>query len=71
MNLWSRRPAEAYDLAVGELIVRGAGGQLIDVAGKPIDALRHVGPFVAGLDPRAAAQVTSLLREGIESHGSK
>ena len=67
INLWSSRPAEAYDLAAGTLIVRGAGGEVSDPTGKPIDALRHSGPFVAGLNPRTTAQVTDLLRKATEN----
>ena len=70
-NLWSNRAAEAYDLSAGTLIVRRAGGEVADLAGKPIDALRHSGPFVAGVDPRAAAHLTELLREGMEHRATE
>jgi len=71
VNRWSKRAAEAYDLSAGTLIVRRAGGDVVDLAGKPIDALRHRGPFVAGLDPRAAAHLTELLREGMENDATE
>jgi fructose-1,6-bisphosphatase/inositol monophosphatase family enzyme len=67
VNLWSKRVAEAYDLAAGTLIVRGAGGEVNDLNGKPINPLRHAGPFVSGLDPQAVANVTRLLRVGTKS----
>ena len=63
-NMWSERAAEAFDLAAGVLIVRRAGGEVTDLDGKLIDALRHRGPFIAGLDPRKTSLLTGLLREG-------
>jgi myo-inositol-1(or 4)-monophosphatase len=63
-NLWSGRQAEAYDLAAGALIVRGAGGEVTDLDSAPIDALRHSGPFVAGLDPQIRSWLCELLLEG-------
>ena len=35
VNLWSKRPAQAYDLAAGAIIVRRAGGELIGLEGGP------------------------------------
>ncbi len=61
INLWSRRGAQPYDLAPGTLLVRGAGGDVIDLAGNSIDVLRHEGPFVAGLLPEARERVVALL----------
>jgi fructose-1,6-bisphosphatase/inositol monophosphatase family enzyme len=65
-NLWSMRPAEAFDLAAGTLIVRGAGGDVIDLKGQPIDDLSHSGPFIAGLDRRISLQLTDLLQKAME-----
>jgi len=62
VNLWSKRAAEAFDLTAGVLIVRRAGGDVTGLDGKPIDALHHSGPFVAGLDPKATSRLTDLLR---------
>ena len=62
-NLWSKRPAQAFDLAAGTLIVRGAGGEVIDLEGQPIDELHHSGPFVAGTDPDKRSRVRHLLRQ--------
>lgn len=64
-NLWSQRAAECFDLAAGTLIVRGAGGEVTDLEGQPIDELRHAGPFVAGLDPADRLKVRDLLRRGL------
>jgi fructose-1,6-bisphosphatase/inositol monophosphatase family enzyme len=70
-NLWSKRPAEAFDLAAGVLIVRQAGGEVTDLAGEPIDALRHRGPFVAGIDPRMVSRVTELMRGSLGDSETK
>lgn len=66
-NLWSKRPAEAFDLAAGTLIVRGAGGEVIDLEGQPIDEMRHAGPFVAGIDSAGRSKVRDLLRRALEA----
>ena len=70
-NLWSKRPAEAFDLAAAVLIVRQAGGEVSDLDGEPIDALRHSGPFVAGLDSRTVFRLIGLLRDGLGKGAGK
>jgi fructose-1,6-bisphosphatase/inositol monophosphatase family enzyme len=65
-NLWSKQPAEAFDLAAGTLVVRGAGGEVIDLEGQPIDELHHSGPFVAGLDMESRSRVKDLLYGALE-----
>jgi 3'(2'), 5'-bisphosphate nucleotidase len=62
VNLWSERPTEAFDLAAAVLIVRRAGGDVSNLDGHPIDALRHSGPFVAGLDRAKISRVTAVLK---------
>ncbi|MCO4764380.1 MAG: ATP-binding protein [Myxococcales bacterium] len=47
--LWGGAPALPYDLAAAVFILRRAGGEVVQIGGTPIDALRHVGPFVAGM----------------------
>ena len=69
-NLWSKRAAEAFDLAAAVLIVRRTGGEVTDLDGTPIDALRHSGPFVSGLNSQTVSRLTELLREGVE-HGTE
>lgn len=63
VNAWSGRPAEPFDLAAGVLLVRGAGGEVTDLDGAPIDSLRHAGPWLAGLDSEACALVAALIRD--------
>ena len=70
VNLWSKRPAQAYDLAAGAIIVRRAGGELIGLEGRPMDALNHSGPFVASLDGKKASTVCAILRAAMESTGT-
>jgi len=65
VNLWSARPAKPYDLPAGALIVRGAGGRVIDLEGEDIDAGSHSGPFLAGVDEAALETVASIVRTAL------
>ncbi len=49
-NLWPGKPADAFDLAAGLLLVRAAGGDVIDLSGNAVSAIEHSGPFIAGTD---------------------
>jgi fructose-1,6-bisphosphatase/inositol monophosphatase family enzyme len=64
INLWSNRPAEAYDLAAGVLLVRAAGGEVVGLDGEPIDPVRHAGPFVAGTQPDSRMRLLEIVRGG-------
>jgi fructose-1,6-bisphosphatase/inositol monophosphatase family enzyme len=65
INLWSDRPAEAYDLTAAVLIVRSAGGEVIGLDGEPVDLVRHAGPFVACMQPEARSILLEIMdREG-------
>jgi myo-inositol-1(or 4)-monophosphatase len=66
VNLWSRRPAHAYDLAAGILLLRGAGGDVTDLAGKPIETTGHRGAFVAGIDPEARRKVAEIVQKFVD-----
>ena len=66
VNLWSRRAAHAYDLAAGIMLVRGAGGDVTDLAGKPIETTDHRGPFVAGIDQEARRKVAAIVRKSLD-----
>ncbi len=65
VNLWGRRPAYAFDLAAGVLLVRGAGGEVTDMDGVPIDPVGHKGPFIAAVDDAARNEVTALVRSAV------
>jgi fructose-1,6-bisphosphatase/inositol monophosphatase family enzyme len=69
VNLWSKRPSYPYDLAAGIMLVRGAGGEVTDLAGKPIKMTDHKGPFVAGLDREARRKVATIIRNGADRSG--
>jgi fructose-1,6-bisphosphatase/inositol monophosphatase family enzyme len=62
VNLWSNRPAAAFDLAAACLLVRGSGGDVVDLDGKPINSVSHAGPFVAAVDADSRRIVTSFVR---------
>ena len=66
VNLWSRRAAQAYDLAAGIMLVRGAGGDVTDLAGTPIETTDHRGPFIAGIDHEARRKVTAIVRSSAD-----
>ncbi|MEE9533997.1 MAG: inositol monophosphatase family protein [Acidimicrobiia bacterium] len=63
VNLWSKSRAEAYDLAAGVLLVRKAGGEVVNLEGEPIDAVGHQGPFVAAIDDASRQVVVDIARE--------
>jgi len=65
VNLWSDRPAEAYDLAAGVVLVRAAGGDVVGLDGEPIDQVRHAGPFVAGIQPNARSTLLEIVAGAI------
>ena len=62
MNAWGKRPAEPFDLAAGVLLVRGAGGEVTDLDGNPIDEAVHAGPWIAGLEAGQRARVAHVVR---------
>ncbi len=66
VNLWSTRPAASYDLAAGILLVRGAGGDVTDLAGNPIGVTDHRGPFIAGINEDACRKVAAIARKTLE-----
>jgi myo-inositol-1(or 4)-monophosphatase len=61
VNLWDKRPSEPFDLAAGVMLVRNAGGRVVDLSGEDIDAASHAGPFVAGVDEEARRTVLSAI----------
>ncbi len=62
-NLWSKSRAEPYDLAAGVLLVRQAGGEVVNLEGEPINALGHQGPFVAAVDEASRQVVTDIAKD--------
>jgi fructose-1,6-bisphosphatase/inositol monophosphatase family enzyme len=66
INLWPSRPAAPYDLAAGIMLVRGAGGDVTDLAGKPIGATDHRGAFIAGIDEEARRKIAAIARKSLK-----
>jgi 3'(2'), 5'-bisphosphate nucleotidase len=62
VNHWNTREAQTWDLAAGTLLVRGAGGDVVDLDGRPIDPVGHTGPFVADVRPERRDAVVRILR---------
>lgn len=62
-NLWAKKPAEPFDLAAGILLVRSAGGSVIDLHGRPVNFFDHQGPFFAGTDPEAVETLREICGE--------
>ena len=65
VNLWPGEPAVPYDLAAGVALVRGAGGEVVDLAGDPIVADGHQGPFIAGIKREEREQVAQIARPAL------
>ena len=63
VNPWAKAPAEEYDLAAGALILRAAGGDIVDDTGAPVVSVGHEGAFVASISDAARATVCGLVRE--------
>ena len=62
VNLWDRRETAAWDLSAGLLLVRAAGGDIVDLDGHPLRTVGHRGAFVAALRRQDRDRVAELLR---------
>jgi fructose-1,6-bisphosphatase/inositol monophosphatase family enzyme len=71
VNLWSDKAATAYDLLAGILIVRGAGGDVVDLSGKPVRNIGHSGPFVAGIDAELRGKFVQFTNQALDDADSK
>jgi fructose-1,6-bisphosphatase/inositol monophosphatase family enzyme len=65
VNLWPGKAADPYDLAAGVLLVRGAGGEVIDLSGMPVKSVEHSGPFVAGIDKKFLKSLANVVRDNL------
>jgi myo-inositol-1(or 4)-monophosphatase len=61
-NLWPGKPADPFDLAAGLLLVRAAGGDVIDLSGTAVSAIEHSGPFIAGTDSVNLQRSAEIIR---------
>jgi fructose-1,6-bisphosphatase/inositol monophosphatase family enzyme len=64
-NLWADTPSTAFDLAAGVLLVRKAGGEVVDLEGNPIEVLGHRGPFIAAIDDDSRNRIVEIVRESV------
>ena len=62
INLWQGAPAVSYDLACGILLVRGAGGDVVDMEGNSIKNIGHEGFFVAGVPKDKIYNILELVK---------
>jgi fructose-1,6-bisphosphatase/inositol monophosphatase family enzyme len=62
VNLWPGKPSDPFDLAAGLLIVRAAGGEVIDLAGSAVSPIDHSGPFIAGTSRASLRTVAEITR---------
>ena len=65
INMWAGGNTQPYDLTAGVLIVIGAGGHTVDVAGNEIDMLSHNGPFITGVIKSSVSQVLKILNDSL------
>jgi len=65
VNLWGKKKSAPYDLAAGILLVRNAGGDVIDFDGNPVHLLSHEGPFIAGIDPDSRKRLLGFCQDSL------
>jgi myo-inositol-1(or 4)-monophosphatase len=65
VNLWDRRDTAAWDLSAGLLLVRAAGGEVVDLDGLPVRTVGHRGPLVAALRVEDRDRVVALVKSAL------
>ena len=65
INVWSSDKPAPYDLVAGVMLVRSAGGEVVDLDGNPVDALLHQGPFAAGVEAESRQRVVDVARAAL------
>lgn len=65
VNLWAGKPADPFDLTAGVMIVRGAGGDVVDIDCRPVQMTSHRGPFVAGFDAGNLRRIAGIVSKGV------
>ncbi len=63
VNTWPGKPAAPFDLAAGVSLVRNAGGDVVDLDGRPIELSGHQGPFIAGVDEKNTSAILTTVRK--------
>ena len=69
VNLWPGKPADPFDLAAGLLLVRAAGGDVIDLSGNAVSATGHSGPFIAGTNKTHLQKAAEIIRGAVPIDG--
>ena len=62
VHSWSKAPAKDFDLIPGIMMVKEAGGDVIDLQGKSINGSDHLGLFIAGLNKDFLKQLSKSLK---------
>jgi myo-inositol-1(or 4)-monophosphatase len=62
VNLWAASHTNPFDLAAGVMLVRGAGGDVVDEQGCSIDENTHRGVFVAACSQPTRERVLELVK---------
>ena len=62
IHSWSKARAKEFDLMPGIMMVKEAGGDVIDHQGKSIDGNNHLGLFIAGMDTKFLNQLKQILK---------
>jgi fructose-1,6-bisphosphatase/inositol monophosphatase family enzyme len=60
INHWDASPAASYDLAAGIILVRGAGGEVVNEKGSPIPFVGHQGLLIAGVSVNDFPELLSI-----------
>ncbi len=63
VNTWPGKPAAPFDLAAGISLVRNAGGDVLDLDGRPIELSGHQGPFIAGVNEKNISAILTMLQD--------
>lgn len=61
IHSWSKVRAKEFDLMPGIMMVKEAGGDVIDHQGDSIDGNNHLGLFIAGMDTKFLNQLKKTL----------
>ena len=63
VHSWSKARAKEFDLVPGFMMIKEAGGDIIDLLGNSIDGENHLGLFIAGIDKIFLNDIKDLLEK--------
>ncbi len=58
---WESRATEPYDLAAAYIVIKQAGGFILDLEGNPISFMNYRGVFIAGTDLNLIKKILKIL----------